>query len=81
MEREARYAFTGWSAQCDRYGAFKLKPSIVRFQLSACFDIKHACDTETDRDAQTDRQTDRQTDTQTDRNATAYTHVSTVLLR
>jgi len=27
-EREARYAFTGWSAQCDRHGAFKPKPSV-----------------------------------------------------
>ena len=32
-EREARYAFTGWSAQRDRHGAFKLKPSVARFQL------------------------------------------------
>jgi len=31
-EREARYTFTGWSAQCDRHGAFKLKPSEARFQ-------------------------------------------------
>ena len=29
----ARYAFTGWSAQRDKYGAFKLKPSEARFQL------------------------------------------------
>jgi len=32
-EREARYVFTGWSAQHDRHGAFKLKPSEARFQL------------------------------------------------
>ena len=32
-ECEARYAFTGWSAQRDRHGAFKLKPSEARFQL------------------------------------------------
>jgi len=29
----APYVFTGWSVQRDRYGAFKLKPSEVRFQL------------------------------------------------
>jgi len=32
-ERTARYIFTGWSAQRDKHGAFKLKPSEVRFQL------------------------------------------------
>jgi len=32
-EREARYTFTGWSAQRDRHGAYKLKPSVARFQL------------------------------------------------
>jgi len=32
-ECEARYVFTGWSAQRDRHGAFKLKPSEARFQL------------------------------------------------
>jgi len=32
-EREARYVFTGWSAQRDRHGAFTLKPSEARFQL------------------------------------------------
>jgi len=33
MERKARYAFMGWSAQQDRHGAFKLKPRYARFQL------------------------------------------------
>jgi len=32
-EHKARYALTGWSAQRDRHGAFKLKPSEARFQL------------------------------------------------
>jgi len=32
-ERAARYTFTGWSVQCDKHGAFKLKPSKARFQL------------------------------------------------
>jgi len=33
MECAARYIFTGWSAQRDKHGAFKLKPSEARFQL------------------------------------------------
>ena len=33
MEREAQYVFTGWSAQRDSHGVFKLKPSEARFQL------------------------------------------------
>jgi len=32
-EREAQYTFTRWSAQRDRHGTFKLKPSEARFQL------------------------------------------------
>ena len=32
-ERAARYILTGWSAQRDKHGAFKLKPSEARFQL------------------------------------------------
>jgi len=32
-EHAARYIFMGWSAQRDKHGAFKLKPSEAKFQL------------------------------------------------
>ena len=32
-EREARYVLMEWSAQRDKHGAIKLKPSVARFQL------------------------------------------------
>jgi len=32
-KRAAQYIFMGWSAQRNKHGAFKLKPSEARFQL------------------------------------------------
>ena len=45
-EREARYVFTGWSAQRDRHGAFKLKPSEARFQLVMSIILSIHCESE-----------------------------------
>jgi len=32
-EHEVRHAFTGWSTQHDRHGAFKPKPRYAQFRL------------------------------------------------